>query len=587
MEKKENFRFSVTVSKEGYECKQDAIASLSAPGAKAINRAKMAWHECEIDVSEFLKLAMSGYCFCNLFKYDPNKQYWYQDKNGRWMKQYPIYKRGVNKGYMKTQFKADEYFRGAQTVFVDIDKTKYENVKDYLEALSVPPTCVYMSFSDGLEKGKDHITSRRFRMVYIFDEIMDEKAFEHISKAITSFIVKDTCEKMEDDCGTRKSQYMNGVYGNNESYRSDIIYSISDFEEGGKFYCRLEEIVKHEKVEDTTTISPQLIWDMENLDYKTFMHYNSRKYKYFYRTEKDEWIDDLYQIADDDFLQLYYNREKVPDGQQRRRKLFYVACLRRLMRPEVNGDELLFNLYVDRERFYDNSDGVITISHLKNKVKRVMQMSVEELEYVCAPSISYWRKNHPNMIFRHGAKVKYSWGTLRQIEKNIRYEEIDEQYDPSMSLRENVEAGLDVPMSTLYRYADARGYDTDPNRPPSIRKQRDMKREEKKNNISKFIDLFDPNRTSQENMRIMAENGLTLSYRTYKNWKEKHIPKAIPQDPITFQSLDSFCNINHFKDDVANVKEEDNVKDNNSWNNSWWHYDTGFNYQPLSGDHPL
>lgn len=88
MEKKENFRFSVTISKEGYECKQDAIASLSAPGAKAINRAKMAWHECEIDVSEFLKLAMSGYCFCNLFKYDPNKQYWYQDKNGRWMKQY-------------------------------------------------------------------------------------------------------------------------------------------------------------------------------------------------------------------------------------------------------------------------------------------------------------------------------------------------------------------------------------------------------------------------------------------------------------------------------------------------------------------
>ena len=34
---------------------------------------------------------------------------------------------------------------------------------------------------------------------------------------------------MEDDCGTRPSQYMNGVYGNPETYQRNMIYSIYDF----------------------------------------------------------------------------------------------------------------------------------------------------------------------------------------------------------------------------------------------------------------------------------------------------------------------------------------------------------------------
>ena len=202
-----NFRFSVTVSKEGYECKQDAIACLSTPGSKAINRDRMAWHICELSVDDFLKLATSGYCFCNLFtKFNPNKKYKFDGKDGRKMLQYPIYKRGPNKGYMKTQFKSDRFFKGAQTVFVDVDYTKYENVEEYLGTLTIPPTCVYMSFSDSKEKGKDNIISRRFRMVYIFDSILDDKAFTKISRIITRFIEADTCERMEDDCGTRKCQ---------------------------------------------------------------------------------------------------------------------------------------------------------------------------------------------------------------------------------------------------------------------------------------------------------------------------------------------------------------------------------------------
>ena len=147
-----NFKFRTTISKENYESKADAIACLSKPGSLAIGRNKMAWIECEVSIDDFMRLATSGYCFCNLFKFDPTKEYWIESKDGKWHLERPLYLRGANKGYMKMSFKADKFFRGAQTIFVDVDYTRFEDVQDYLATLTIPPTCVYMSFSDKKEK---------------------------------------------------------------------------------------------------------------------------------------------------------------------------------------------------------------------------------------------------------------------------------------------------------------------------------------------------------------------------------------------------------------------------------------------------
>ena len=59
--------------------------------------------------------------------------------------------------------------------------------------------------------------------------VLDKGEFVHVSTTIMNQIIQDTAEPMEDDCGTRMSQYMNGVYGNNESYVSNLIYFPSDF----------------------------------------------------------------------------------------------------------------------------------------------------------------------------------------------------------------------------------------------------------------------------------------------------------------------------------------------------------------------
>ena len=582
MTQDENFRFRLTISKEHYECKQDAQACLSSPGAKAINRARIAWMEHEVNISEFLQLATSGYCFCNLFGFDPTQQYKLESKDGKENWAYPVYKKGANKGYMKIQFKADRFFRGAQTIFVDVDYTRFNDVQDYLALLSLPPTCVYMSFSDKKEKGKAKIVSRRFRMVYVFSEILDAAEFEHISRNITNHIIADTGEPMEDDCGTRKSQYMNGVFGNDETYRSDYIYSKYDFGSEGKFYevPVVEDIAAtDEEVDEAPVFDARLVSDMERLDYQEFMHCYSQRLYYFYRVEKPDWIDGKYQFTEEGYLQLFYYRERVSDGEHRRRKLFQAACQRRLIWPEVDANTLLFNLYIDRERFYDNSDGVITITHLKRKVLKVLQMSMEEIAVYCGFAIEYWKKKRPRIIFRPG--LGYSFGLMRWAYKEIRYREIDEQYDPTMSLRENIEAGLDIPQSTLYRYCNERGYKTSPDRKPSEREERHRARQQK---IDTFLRLYNPHLTSTENMEAMRAEGLELSYRTYMRWKETYIaPQPSTNfEPIPLPEFNIFIDFDAHPFEKPTEQEKKEIFEENNWPDFWSRPLVKFNWPYLS-----
>jgi hypothetical protein len=206
---------------------------------------------------------------------------------------------------MKLCMKSDKFFMGAQTVFVDVDYTRFTDVREYLGTLSYPPTCVYMSFSD--RKEKKGISSRRFRMVYVFDRVLNEKEFLHVSQTINDQIVFDTGEPMEDDCGTRKSQYMNGVYGNNETYVSDFIYDIMDFPEEPPLLTVNPQTTVDTSAPQEITFNDRMLEDMKEMDYDTFMHYYSWQYQYKYRTEYgDVWIDGLYQMTDESYLQLWW-----------------------------------------------------------------------------------------------------------------------------------------------------------------------------------------------------------------------------------------------------------------------------------------
>ena len=511
MIKNSNHKFRINVSLDTYTTKKEATACLSKVGAKAAGKEKMAFAERSVTVDEFLDLAISGHAFCNLFDIDPNKRYWVKNSEGKKYQVYPVYRKGRNKGGMKLTFKSDIYFKGAQAIFVDIDNTKYRTIPEYINCLTYKPSSVYMSFSDNTEK--HGVVSRRFRLVYVFDRILNKEEFISVSQSITDYIIVDTAEPMEDDCGTRLSQYMNGVWGNNETYQTYCIYSPSDFPP--------EDLVIQSAVhEDERQIvfDDHLLEGMMNMSYQEFMHYNSLKYRYVYRTEKPEWIYGLYQLTDEGYLQLWYYREKQTDGQHRRRKLFKNACLRCLMYPDIDADTLLFNLYVDLWRFFDNSDRVITLDVLKRKVKNAMLMTCEQLMAYCQFEIEYWQKNRPKFITNPNAFCSLSH--INQISKNVRWDELDKCYDRTKSIKENHELMPNVSLATLYRFCDERGIDRNPQKTSSKNEVRAGKRHVKIEKMQLFKDLYDSDLSIRENQKMMEEMGLKLSIGTIQRWSK-------------------------------------------------------------------
>ena len=420
---------------------------------------------------------------------------------------------------MRIEFKSDRFFIGAQTVFVDIDLTRFELIPEYLACLTYKPTCVYMSYSDKLEK--DKVTSRRFRMVYVFDRIMGKDDLNVISQTITDSIIRDTGEPMKDDCGTRVSQYFNGVYGNEECYVSDCIYSRLDFPDSlpEVEVVMPEKPTKEKKPE--VEFDSQLLHDMGTMDYETFMHYYSWKYRYIYKTQKDEWIDGLYQLTDDSYIQLWWVRERIKDGHHRRRTLSKFACLRRLMEPDIDQDTLLFNMFVDLHRFIDNSDGIITIETLKRRVKSVVKMSQEELEDYCDYEIGYWKEHRPKFIYHPSVCNKTQWMTGR-ITTSIRYSEIDGKYDRTKSVKENAEA-LDIPVRSLYRYCDERGIEKNPAKGMTYKQQREANKEARNDKKARFMLLYDPTLSLGKNREKMMKEGLKLSKNTIREWSKGYV----------------------------------------------------------------
>lgn len=427
------FRFSVNVSLGRYVCKDDSKHALTTSSAKEYGVPKMCFKERLISVDEFMALADEGYASCHLFRFNPQQKYMYKTK-GKEYWDYPYYRVGEFAGALKFSFKRKEYFSGAQCLFVDVDETQYANIHEYVSHLSFPPTCAYSSYSDRVLKHDS--MSCRFHMVYVFDEILDEATFERIGKALYHQIEVDTKEKMSDVCGLVTNQYINGCYHGKESYQSNVIYEVSDF---ANHIVEEKECPKEAELpskECTITFNTDLVQCIKynpktvNIKYKN-------QYRYFYRTERNDWEDNLFQLTDESYLELYYSGTYIQDGQKRRKKLFERACLRRLIKPDVSPDELLYNLFIDVTRFYDNSDNMLTCEVLMTKVQNAFALTLEEIENIYSEHIQYSRANRPRYILHPSIPSAKRAAARRQVVSFLMYKDVLNNLDFAQSATEN------------------------------------------------------------------------------------------------------------------------------------------------------
>ena len=487
-----NFIFEIGHSLDHYDSKDKAKIALSYKRIKEYNKgienpdeqlSKMAFVRESLSVTRFAEMATSGYTFCNLFSYDPNRQY---RSTGRWhTKFWPEYRKYKNKGGMKMQMKSDIYYEGCQCFFVDIDYTEFISVKDYIAALKLKPTVVYMSYSDNVykidSKQKNNlkydpqrgVKSRRFRLCYVFNEIIYGKEnFKTISSAINKMVEDSTHEVVQDDCGKSMSQYFNGSV-NKEVYVTGYVYEMTDFNINTHTYYnespregqQILDMLNHDIVKSMSNCckrhhepSSWLIIDMERLSYDEFMHYYRNKYRYIYRKDDGTWEDGC-QIVGEDFFKFYFHKNKLKDGEKRRRKLYERMCLRRLMFPDITADEVLFNAYEDLYRIIDNSKDPISIDCLARNVKSAFKLSIDEIRQRFSSNIKYLSSLKPKngLIYDvRGAKTVSERNTKM---REIRWRKYDRLYDADLSPRENA-IRLGCKERTMRRFCKDRGIPT-------------------------------------------------------------------------------------------------------------------------------
>lgn len=479
------FKFRIGVSSEPYSSKNEVRSCCTQEGAKVYAKEKLCFNNnSSITIDEFCSYISKGYAFCNIFKYDSEKQYkvQYKDQNGN-VKTYvtsPEYKRGKNKGFMKLQFKRDDFFSGSQCIFVDIDETKYLDLDDYLKVVDPKPTISYYTYSD--REG-----SRRFRLCYVFDKIISIEDFNTLSAVITNMVSASTKEVVKDTCGTRASQYFNGTDGK-EVKCSYIVYSAKDFAE----YCTEDPASEHKKeMEKKLDIkfTYSMIISMKLLPYEEFMHKYSWM-KYWWRCDNGQWINGLVQVIDDDYFSLYWNRERLKDGDSRRKKLYQRMCLRRVMRPESTPDEILFCSYVDLERFVDNTVDKITVEQLIDNVKSCFSMSVEEIKKKYGKSIDKMKAKAPKKGLIYKNKKSVHEGNMSLL---------DTLYDRNKTVLENLDIiksnGFDFSLMTLYRYCKERGI--------SIKKYSHSDEE--------ILSMIDFSASIRKNQQTLKEQGIEVS----------------------------------------------------------------------------
>lgn len=471
----DKFTFRTSISREGYTDKKTAKACLSSYTAKEIGKEKMAFKETEVTVNEFLNYAIQGYSFCNLFRFE-NKKYWVKSGD-RWSYTYPTYKRGKNKDYFKLSFKKDEFFYGSQTIFVDIDYTHFQEISDYINCLTYKPTCAYTSYSD--KQDKLGIVSRRFRLVYVFDSILNAEDFKNATFFLYNSIVEDTQEPMYDSCGCSYSQYMNGS-NSDETYCTNIIYNLSDLYQPTEIQVVEEAPVEPKEI----TFTSELIDDINYEEYEFVVRkWHAKGLRYFTQSEV-EFNDDFYTTTTEDFVRLPYNPKKIEDGNHRRKKLFIRACLRRLMK-DTNPDEMLYNLYIDRYKFFDNSNGEIDTDCLQRKVVNAYKMDIEEIKEM---SKDFYK---PKFVINPTTENKRQ--AVAEARTEITNNIIGNMFDTTATIKANQEilreAGYNISISRLYKFCEE--YNITPIKPTTRKKK-------------EIVEGYNPELSVRENMKVMG-----------------------------------------------------------------------------------
>lgn len=428
-------QLKLSVSSHGYKSKEQV--------EKNNGFSKIRFTRRQIGLSEFEELIKQGYGFCN----------WFKTQGG----EFPISK------------KRDANFDCANVVFVDVDDYTME-MNELVSRLEKKPTLYYTTWSN-------NPPYYRFRLCYVFEgDVTDINTFGALYWGIISSIRQDVPDyPNKDKCGAEASHLMLGNgNGKCEVVSTGRTYRLTEFEVDVAAYIASKDKNKKshsgrsKRYADISQLvtDTEFMEDMKRMPPIRFIGKYWKKYPFMEYTQLD--FNDGYAKIPKNFVEILrcwtYNSvlgrcqvRRIADGEGRRFKMFLSAQLHRLIKPDITFEHLLFNLFYERQFYYENFDGVLTDELLQEKAAMVVTMPFEDI------FVKVRNKHKTFMVDKEycrerGIKPRTMSNMVR---KKLKDEEIAKWYNEELSVSENLalmkENGVKIGRSRLYAYCDSHG----------------------------------------------------------------------------------------------------------------------------------
>ena len=305
-----------------------------------------------LTVEETLQHAVNGYAFCYIF--EPS------DKDG----------------YLKIKHKEVERFKHTSVIFYDFDAMSV-TMEDFISTISYKPTFAYPTYSNG-ENGE-----YRFRLVYAFDDVINTRYdfYERYLKlgVANNFVREDKKEKVGGWDVRVVNQLYFGTKSNSSTYKSNFIYSASDFSEYKADETEIEEMMKAGlkkksrfsigNIKGCENVSSEFMKDFCSMPSGDFLRKYSPEYFWNYVDSLETPLipheSGMYWEFPDDYVQVFHKRrgrnfDRWEIGENRKSKLYLTAQIMLHNNPSMTMESLLFNLKYEKSRYYSNSDGKLT-----------------------------------------------------------------------------------------------------------------------------------------------------------------------------------------------------------------------------------
>lgn len=416
----DEFRFTLNVSREGYATK---------PAKGLIPR--ITFEPRNLTIDEALKCATDGRAFCYSFS-TANKD-----------------------GIITIKDKKEANFLSTATIIYDFDDMDVP-MFEYIETLRYKPSFAYPTYSDG----KNGYC--RFRLVYVLDKpVSGISAFNTLCQAIAvanSFVPEVRGQHGGWDRRNASQLYF-GTTAQASTYNGHTVYSASDFEQFAVAQPDAQQVTVRKNATGSmyeSLIDPVFLSDFWHLSQEAlFSKYKEEFYPNYLPSLSTPLVLDesemFYQYPDD-YVCVYHKRRgkftlRWEIGEDRKKKMFITAQAMLFNLPGLTIENLVYNLCIERQWYYENSDGKVD-----NAVLLQTAVNAFEKPYALEPSVHGAFKLNKEYWHGQGKTANEAKMIVRRL---LKAREVERRYNPELTVAENYrvlkEQEVQISLRTLER----------------------------------------------------------------------------------------------------------------------------------------